>query len=136
MSSERISKETRERLQDKWTAVVDDTRDFSEGVVLTLVDLYGLPERNVQAFKSCEGFIPRSGDFDLCLLDGRFAPGEMTGPEAVEEIRAENPGIFIVGISGDKEMQAELAKEGVDLNLNKFQLKDALPQILEMLSKR
>lgn len=136
MSPERISKETQELLQDKWTAVVDDTRDFSEGVVLTLVDVYGLPERNVQAFKSCEGFIPRSGDFDLCLLDGRFAPGEMTGPEAVPEIRAENPSIFIVGMSGDDEMSAELDKVGVDLNIDKSQLKDTLPQILEMLSKR
>lgn len=136
MGPERISKEVRERLQDKWTAVVDDTRDFSQGVVLTLVDIYGLPERNVQAFDSCEKFLQGPVEFDLCLLDGRFAPGEMTGPEAVSEIRAQNPTIFIVGMSGDEEMYLKFQDVGVDLNLNKSELKDALPKVLEMASKR
>lgn len=119
-----VTPEISERLKGKWVAVVDDVPEAFEDIVRYGMKLDGVVK--LQSFTTCEQFIPRSHEFDICLLDGNFGPGRLEGPASIPTIRQHNPEIYIIGSSSEPDCNEEFKEMGADITIDKMNLVEEL----------
>jgi len=105
--------------------VVDDT--YSELIKEIFLDDMGFNKKNGYEVDLClDGFtapnLVRNNDYFFILMDGHL--GDMSGPDAVLEIRKFNRNVPIIMISDDKTMNDLGMKMGADGVMKKGSLAD------------